>query len=266
MSNEADVMPKGRILGFGIYLIVLNLALLYVLVRIWPGKIPPPDQEGVTMLRGSWLQFEPGLETRYLLIVAVAGALGSYIHLATSSADYVGNRQLVWSWGWWYILRPFIGMALAVIFYFVIRAGLITVSTSNTGVGSLNPYGVAAIAAMAGMFSKQATDKLGEVFENLFKTDKPADRADKLKGPGRPDKVKGPHRGHAPRPGGRRDHRDGSVSGAGRAFPRDQVRLPRVLTGGNRARPLALCDDLIFSPRHISSSLFTCLPWCTTLS
>ena len=34
MSSGPDVMPKGLVLGFGIYLVVLNLALLYVLVRI----------------------------------------------------------------------------------------------------------------------------------------------------------------------------------------------------------------------------------------
>jgi hypothetical protein len=29
-------------------------------------------------------------------------------------ADYLGNRQFYRSWGWWYILRPFIG-AVAVL-------------------------------------------------------------------------------------------------------------------------------------------------------
>ncbi len=45
----------------------------------------------------------------------------------------------------------------------------------------LSPNGVAAIAGPAGLFSKQATDKLREVFENLFKTEKPTKRADELK-------------------------------------------------------------------------------------
>lgn len=164
MNDEPVLMSKGRVFGFGIYLIILNLALLYVLVKIWPGRIPPVAEDMPA-------------ETRYLLIVVVAGALGSYIHLATSFADYVGNRRLVGSWGWWYVLRPFIGTALAVIVYFVVRGGLIT---GSSGAGSLSPYGVAAIAGLSGMFSKQATDKLREVFENLFKAEKPPDRVDKL--------------------------------------------------------------------------------------
>jgi hypothetical protein len=116
------------------------------------------------------------LETRYLLIVTLAGALGSYVHLATSFAEYVGNRAFLWSWGLWYFLRPFIGMALAVILYFAIRGGLIT---GTGGTETLNLYGVAALAGLAGMFSKQATDKLREVFENFFKTEKASVRGDK---------------------------------------------------------------------------------------
>jgi hypothetical protein len=38
-SNDADVMSGGRAFGFGGYLIVLNLTLLYILVKIGsPGE------------------------------------------------------------------------------------------------------------------------------------------------------------------------------------------------------------------------------------
>jgi hypothetical protein len=139
--------------------------------------MPPTDPEEVKLFGAAWLTFQVPLETRYLLIVIISGALGSYIHLATSFADYVGNQRLVGTWIWWYLLRPFIGMALAVLLYFAARGGILTGNASQ----SLNPYGIAAIAGMAGMFSKQATDKLREIFENLFKTERPVDRANKLK-------------------------------------------------------------------------------------
>lgn len=89
MSNGPDVMPKGQVLGFGIYLIVLNLALLYILLRIWPETTVSPPVSKVTL--GGGLEFEVPLEIRYLLIVAVAGVLGSYIHLAIS-----GTLSLHW--------------------------------------------------------------------------------------------------------------------------------------------------------------------------
>lgn len=58
-------------------------------------------------------------------------------------------------------------MALALVFYFVIRGGFLTTSG---GAKDINPYGIAALAGLVGMFSKQATDKLGEVFGTLFRS------------------------------------------------------------------------------------------------
>ncbi|MFI5096677.1 MAG: hypothetical protein ACHQT6_01765 [Candidatus Acidiferrales bacterium] len=175
MNEEPTLMSRGQILGFGIYMILLSLFLIYGLAKIWPAKVPG-GLEGDIHLFGIW-HFYLWPETRYLLIVTFTGALGSFIHLATSFADFQGNRQLYGSWGWWYILRPFIGTALAILMYFAVRGGLVA---SSGGADTLSPYGVAAIAGMAGLFSKQATDKLREVFEDLFKTTRPPDRSDKL--------------------------------------------------------------------------------------
>jgi|SRR5579864_1924 len=176
MSDEPVLMSRGRILIFGVYMILLNLVLIYVLAKIWPAKATGALDGDVWLFFGQ-LHFYLGAETRYLLIVTLTGALGSYIHLATSFADFLGNRRLYASWGWWYLLRPFIGMALAIILYFAVRGGLVA---GTSGADNLSPYGVAAIAGLAGMFSKQATDKLREVFETLFKTTNPPDRIDKL--------------------------------------------------------------------------------------
>jgi hypothetical protein len=172
---KPEPMPTRWVVTFGTYLLALNLTLVYVLVKMWPGKLPVEDLGEVSFLWGL-ISVKLWVETRYLLIVAVTGALGSYVHLATSFADYLGNRQFYRSWGWWYLLRPFIGTALALIFYFGIRGGLLT---ANAGAKDVSPYGLAAIAGLAGLFSKQAADKLKEVFESLFKVEHPP-RADKL--------------------------------------------------------------------------------------
>ncbi len=179
MNLQPDAQPASKkwVLGFGVYLIFLNLLLFYVLLRLWPGQVPlRADHLRVNLIPGIW-QVDLWTEVRFLALVAVAGALGSYIHLATSFADYLGNRQFVKSWTWWYVLRPFIGSTLAVAVYFAARGGLIS---GGAGAGDLSPYGVAALAGLTGMFSKQATDKLREVFENLFKTEE-SQRADPLK-------------------------------------------------------------------------------------
>lgn len=178
-------MTKAVRIAFGFYMMSLNILLVYVLINIWPDGVAP---DGVTAARDvsvlsffhGALQLPLSLEKQYLLIVIVCGALGSYIHTATSFADFVGNRVIFSSWTWWYLLRPFIGIALALLVYFVVRGGLIATSNAASGASALSPFGLAAITGMAGMFSKQATDKLREVFENLFKTDRPTDRADKI--------------------------------------------------------------------------------------
>jgi hypothetical protein len=69
---------------------------------------------------------------------------------------------------WWYVLRIPIGVALAFIVYFAIRGGLL--SASALSVSDINPFGLAALAALVGLFSKQATDKLEETFKTMFRT------------------------------------------------------------------------------------------------
>ena len=106
-------------------------------------------------------------DERLLMLVIVAGILGAFVHGATSLADYIGNNSFSKSWTWFYLLRPAIGMSLALVFYFVIRGGFLS---TTGGAQDINPYGIAALSGLVGMFSKQATDKLSEVFATLFRS------------------------------------------------------------------------------------------------
>lgn len=124
------------------------------------------------------------LDERLIILVIVMGALGSYIHTATSYATYRGNRQFSASWLTWYLLRPFVGVALALIVYFALRGGLLSMAlTTAPETTEINPFGVGAIASLTGMFSKQAADKLAEVFNTLFKSAGDAQRGDSLAAP-----------------------------------------------------------------------------------
>lgn len=113
----------------------------------------------------NWLDLNP--EQRILLLVMIAGALGSFVHIATSFAEFVGDGEFRLAWIWWYLLKPFTSMALAAIFYLVLRGGLMAPEANG---GAVNLYGVVAMAGMVGMFSKQATMKLAEVFDTLFRS------------------------------------------------------------------------------------------------
>ncbi len=83
----------------------------------------------------------------------------------TSFTLYAGQRSLTANWLAWYALRPSISASLALIFYFTLRAGLFSGTTADQ---TINPFGIAAISGMVGMFSKQATEKLGKVFDTIF--------------------------------------------------------------------------------------------------
>jgi hypothetical protein len=184
---KQQAMPAGvwrrSLLGVG--MVALGLAMFAVLLTIWSAveKASTPSSSSANSIEVSFFGWwTPTLSsgTVILLLVVVAGSLGSYIHMVTSFVDYVGNRKLTLSWTWWYLLRVFIGAALAVLLYFAFRGGLFS-SSSQTNV--VNPYGIAALAGLAGMFHKKATDKMEEVFGVLFPSNKDDERADSLSNP-----------------------------------------------------------------------------------
>jgi hypothetical protein len=172
----AGVVPRSRaansaqVFALGCALIIVALLLAYLFVCLWPSSFTQSTKgsdDQVVALLGTAGSFTISADVRLLMVVMLAGGLGSFIHTATSFGDFVGNEKLGRSWLWWYILKPFIGMMLAVIFYLVIRGGFLS---AGAEAGRLNIYGITALAGLAGMFSKQATDKLSEVFDALFRT------------------------------------------------------------------------------------------------
>lgn len=203
-----EAFSKSGIILIGIYFIILAVLLIYLFISFWPknqtetlGSQPGQTQEIASQkeaqsgpqqeaanpenekniwardVRLFWFKFEISAEVRLIILVLIAGALGSYIHIATSFVDFVGNKKLKRSWLWWYILRPFSGSILALIFYMIIRGGLLAGQIEGT---ALSRYGVTGLSGLIGLFSKQAIDKLNEVFNTLFSTKDKDQRKDKL--------------------------------------------------------------------------------------
>jgi len=117
---------------------------------------------------------KPVSEGSVLIMVILLGALGGSIHLVSSLVKYVGNRQLKRSWLLYYLAMPFTGAGLAPIVYMLLRVGLINPSgrsSEGTAIASLNLIAIYAFAALTGMFSKAATEKLGELFNTMFRTE-----------------------------------------------------------------------------------------------
>ncbi len=151
----------------GIFVAALGVFLALMLLRVWPS----------TAIRDGQVIWVNLTETSALTIVMVSGALGAFIHIATSFASYAGNRTLSPSWVWWFLLRPAIGAAMALVAYFVLRSGLLLDGDLGTDV---SPFGIAALAGIVGLWSKQFIDKLKNVSDTAFSTSSDDQRTDKL--------------------------------------------------------------------------------------
>ncbi len=132
-------------------------------------KIVNSTSRSVT-LRGEWrimgLPFtfkDP--QVQYILLAGLFGIIGSSAHGVASLTVWHGHCKSRWKWGWWYFVRPPIGLALAIIVYVVLRAGLLT------GV-EMNYYGVAAVSALVGFSTEPTMKKLRDILDKLFGIEK----------------------------------------------------------------------------------------------
>lgn len=102
---------------------------------------------------------------RLIALIGLAGALGGLIHGASSFAIFAGNRAFKSSWTWWYVLRPLLGGAVALIVNLVVRGGL---GPGGMALGSADCFKTAGFAGLIGLFAEPATLKLKDIFDTLF--------------------------------------------------------------------------------------------------
>jgi hypothetical protein len=200
--------PTRNRLLIGLLTIVFAICTLfdiYLLYKFWP------NSQHKTLLFGRDMT-NISIEQQYFFLIILGGALGALLHVVISFTAFVGNRSFITSWLPWYCLRPFVGAGMALIFYLLLRGGLMTYSpsqntppakatstsrpapatdtvknkkavplptidSSKTTVAEkntqnqqvpLNPFGMLAVACLAGLFSKQASKKLEEIFNTVF--------------------------------------------------------------------------------------------------
>jgi hypothetical protein len=145
-------------------------SIRHVLLTQQEQNIPHKQQICFRVLFFKCTSFSADRDHSLLLLVLIMGAVGSWLHALSSFLDFVGNRNFVTSWIAWYLMRPILGAMMAVIFYVVIRAGFF--SQSIEGLKAINPFSIAALAGLVGLFTQRATKKLADVFDALFPTNK----------------------------------------------------------------------------------------------
>ena len=105
-----------------------------------------------------------------ILLVIVLGALGAQIRCIRSLSWYVGNRKLKQSWIPTYLLSPLVGSMLALVFFLLVRGGLLAM---NPDMKTPSQIGLAGASALVGMFSDEAALKFkaiaGAIFSNAEK-------------------------------------------------------------------------------------------------
>lgn len=222
------------------YYIALPFILIYLLFKIFPPNpwFPAGWRSVQMVFFVNQLNIWTTLDERLILLVVVTGLLGSYIHSATSYADFRGNRRFEPSWLIWYLLRPFIGASLALVVYFALRGGLLSAvlsGTQPTDATQINPFGIGAISGLTGMFSKQAADKLSDVFNTLFRSQGDASRKDSLKSPA--PQITSLDRKEGPAGGGTK------VTITGTGFVADA----KVFFGPNAATNITVVSDKIMT-------------------
>jgi hypothetical protein len=157
-------MDMRWIIVLTLYLGILGLINLWALIAFFPCEAGASCSKTIGFM---FWNINLSEEQRMILLVIIAGGLGSLIHGFRSLFWYVGNRAFVKSWILMYFLLPFIGASLSTIFYFVLRGGLFSPSAT---VDSASPFGFIGVAGLVGLFSNRAALKLQEIAESIFST------------------------------------------------------------------------------------------------
>jgi hypothetical protein len=181
-----DPASPAMIWWMGFFSSLIAVILFYLLITTWPVLEDGRKAFRPVNIFGWSHYWSP--DRQMIFTVMIAGAIGGLTHTMKSFGDYVGNRELSKNWVWFLILRLPIGTAIALFFYCVIRGGILLPTIQGQPplehpgetVLQINPFAMAAFGALAGMFSRQATDKLAAVFDSLFSMKSPIERDDRL--------------------------------------------------------------------------------------
>lgn len=106
-------------------------------------------------------------ELSLILVVMICGIIGACAFSLYAISDHLKDEDFNRKYESWYITRPIVGAGLALLFYFLLRGGVLTIGAD---LKNMNLLGVAAISGLVGMFSEQAMIKLRDVARPLFGT------------------------------------------------------------------------------------------------
>lgn len=161
---------KWRILK--IFLIFLAIIFLYTLYVFWPG-LTPNDSCDCSEITFLFWHLNLTVDTILLILIGVAGALGSLLYALRSLTWHLGKKSADDRWIFWYYAKPLIGIILAEIFYVVIRGGFFSLDAS---INDANFYTFIGLGGLVGLFSESAIAKLQEIASAIFSIPEKAEK------------------------------------------------------------------------------------------
>jgi hypothetical protein len=107
------------------------------------------------------------------LIAVLSAGVGSSVATVMGFLKHASEeKNFDRAYSAWYIGRPVTGALLGLLFYFLLRGGLLALVPNGSGSGALNDFALAGACGLVGLFSKNALEKLREVFNVAFKVGK----------------------------------------------------------------------------------------------
>ena len=107
---------------------------------------------------------------RDALLTMFAAGVGSSISTILGFLRHASEQKdFELSYTAWYVGRPLMGVLLGLLFYYVIKGGLMVI-LPNTPNDQMSGFALVAIGGLVGLFSKNAVEKLRELFKVLFVT------------------------------------------------------------------------------------------------
>jgi hypothetical protein len=150
--------------------LVASTGLLMIqLLAIWPAVVAATLTEDKahtvrTPLLFGLKHMTFDIQVVLIAMVLMVGALGALVGSSRRFLYFATRDELTKRDEWSYLIRPLQGAALALIVYFTLRGGYL----GQDQTAPVNPYGVAALSALVGLFTRHAVSKLTDVFDTLF--------------------------------------------------------------------------------------------------
>ena len=175
------------LIGGGI--VVLGALALSQLLAIWPAVMaassaatPAPAIPRTPLLFGLAHTTFDG-EVVLMLMVLLVGAGAALVGVSWRFLRHARLDELTKRDEWAYALRPMQGAVLALVVYFTLRGGFLGQDQS----APINPYAIAALAGLVGLFTRHAVSKLTDVFDTVF--GKPREETEEVTVKGTPTTV-----------------------------------------------------------------------------